>query len=66
MTRSKERQPRKPRILKARPLLVAVGAAALLAGCGDDTTTVSGYDMGFARIQDMARATPDLGRPATD
>jgi hypothetical protein len=43
----KRRAVRKPRVLKAKPLLVAVGAAALIAGCGDDTTTPSNYDMGL-------------------
>lgn len=57
---------RKPRILKARPLLLAVGAAAIIAGCDDDTTQVTNYDMGVTVHQDMAHAIPDLALPPTD
>jgi hypothetical protein len=56
----KPRAAHKPRVLRAKPLLVAVGAAALMAGCGDDTTTPSNYDMGIPRVLDMAKAPGDL------
>jgi hypothetical protein len=60
----KPRALRKPRVLKAKPLLVAVGAAALIAGCGDDTTTPSNYDMGIPHLVDIGKPPGDLvGKP---
>jgi hypothetical protein len=62
----KPRAARRSRVLKARPLLVAVGAAALLAGCGDDTTTVTGADFGLVpHFADMGKPAqpPDLTPP---
>ena len=38
MTDKPKKKPRRPRILKAKPLLLAIGAAAIIAGCDDDTT----------------------------
>ena len=67
MTKSRAGKPRKPRVLRARPLLIAVGAAACLAGCGDDTTTAANVDMGIPAIHDMGKpGVIDLGKPATD
>ena len=53
----KPRAPRKPRVLKAKPLLVAVGAAALFAGCGDDTTDAGNFDFGVVVHH------ADMGKP---
>ena len=59
-------RPRKPRVLRARPLLIAVGAAACLAGCGDDTTATVNVDMGIPAMHDMGLIVVDLGKPPTD
>ena len=67
MTNKPRKPARKLRVLKARPLLLAVGAAAIIAGCDDDTTQVSNYDMGLVPVHDMARPNvSDFGKPPTD
>jgi hypothetical protein len=45
MDRKARTKRRAPRLRKARPLLLAVGAAVALAGCGDDSTPPPPPDM---------------------
>ncbi len=60
------------RVRKARPLLIAVGAAVALSACGDNTTTpdqgAGGCDLGVCVTRDLSvPAVYDLGlRPARD
>jgi hypothetical protein len=59
---------RRVRVRKARPLLLAIGAAVAIAGCGDDSTTVTNNDMGVPVVRrDMAvPVVHDLGLPPRD
>jgi hypothetical protein len=67
MSSSKRTKRRSVRIRKARPLLLAVGAAVAIAGCGDDSTTVTSGDLGIPVVRDMAvPSSHDFGLPPRD
>jgi hypothetical protein len=63
MTDKPKKKPRRPRILKAKPLLLAIGAAAIIAGCDDDTTGTPAADMTQSTHDMSIPGHPDFGLP---